>query len=152
MILSIVAALTFAEVWAALQTATVSVLAVLAAVAGIWTVAGRPTYKRINGWFAHLDERLDDMKTNQENAQIEREADRRAQENRDEKMTLKMDNITSIVNRHEGILYGVAEKKGLIEEMAYMRGHEDARKETAQLANAAATFLAPAEHKQEEMK
>jgi hypothetical protein len=144
-ILSILHLLALPEVWDGVQAATVSILALLAGVAGVWAVAGRPTYKKINGWFDHLDGRLNRMEGNQHDAQIERESDRRAQEIRDEKLTLKMDHMTAIVDRHEGVLYGSGDKKGLIEEMAYMRGHEDARKETAQLANAAATFLAPHE-------
>lgn len=54
--------------------------------------------------------------------------------------------VTGRVDKHERVLYGSEAKDGLIAEVAYIRGREDVKRETAQLANAAASVAQAIQH------
>lgn len=122
----------YTEAVNSLQAATFAALGIMVILGSVWQAFGKSLYKRIIGWFEKLESRFDVIDEKQQEAQIERETERRASELRDLTITQKLDQLSSdlrtvsvTVADHHAALYGSGSRSGLIEEMAYFRGQQN---------------------------
>lgn len=141
--------MTAVEFLDAVQTAVVTALAIAAVLAGGWAVMGRSIWKSVKGWFSALEKRFDGLEQQQAEDRAMAETDREAQRLRDREINHKLDAVTSEQRYHREKLESHTESiQSLRERTAHLEGKEEARREAAQIANAAGNLAAAIKHPQ----